>query len=617
MSLVGDRLPKRNQGACTTCRQVKLKCDSNERFPAPCTRCSKKNLQCRTDPNFKRTRTRNRLDDVTNQLNAIQKTLAQQSHATPSVQHDSTPGPSPSAQSLLDIEESTFYRYTNLPDSSFILDHVSMDHEHVMQLFAHFEAYYYRHCPILDTSVSIAVLYQTSPILFWTIVILSSRWHPTLYYNYNNLLDSYRILLGRTLVEHIFYLESIQALTTLCFWPLSVRRQVEDPSWNYCGLITHAARKMGIDKVQTNSPDRTSKIKRKTWIAIVQANCTHAWTSGMTVPSEILNSLQSPPPGPCTAFENQFFTKTGIWRRFAECSLMVMSFRQDMDSSLSFVQSLCADLEHLRDGQEESWTLETDVIVAGAQLCIYALQLDQGRKRSETYEAQNSFYGQDKMTFRRNVINMAYMTAAKFIHRLAEMVSNGVTITCSGDQASIVPQRYLPKYFFGLLLLSMAFIFRTKMLHASDPKALPSKPELHITQVYQILTSWSREPLDEHGRAARVMRILLRADIEGQVNINEANPEGRPGVAFLDEVIKVAKDLRERGAIETDVPIDECTGESLHAPMTDFLTIGAPEVPQELIHDPSLEWTFPWGLDLFSSNPYNFDINNMYNGFTP
>ncbi|KAF8850816.1 hypothetical protein BDZ45DRAFT_751319 [Acephala macrosclerotiorum] len=621
MSLAGDRNPKRNQGACTTCRQVKLKCDSNERFPAPCTRCSKKNLQCRTDPNFKRTRTRNRLDEVTNQLNTIQKTLAEQSqHRTPSVPNDLISGLSPDVQSLLDNGDSTFYRHANindLPALPSILGHITVDHEHVIQLFSPFEANYYRHCPILDASSSVAVLSQSSPILFWTIVMLSSRWHPSLHHHYNTLLDPYRILLGRTLVEQIFYLESIQALTLLCFWPLSVCRQVDDPSWNYCGIITHAARKMGLDKVRTNSFDRISKIKRKTWIAIVQANCSHAWTSGMTVPSEILHSPQSPPPGPCTAAEDQFFTKAGIWRRLAECSLMIANFRQDMDSSLTFVRSLCTDLENVRDGQEQSWTTETDVIVAGAQLCIYALQLDQGRKRhSETSEGHNPRPNEDVLTSRRNTVNMAYMTAAKFIHRFAEMVDNGVAATSSGDKIPNAPQRHLPKYFFGLLLLSMAFIFRTKMLHASDPRNLPSKPESHISQIYQILTSWSREQLDKPARAVRVMRVILRAETEGQVNINDSNLEGRPGVAFLDEVIKVAKDLRERGVAEVDVPTYQPTADCLHDHVVDSYVTSCCDIPNESLDDPSLEWTFPWYLDLLLSDQCNFDMNNIYNGFT-
>jgi hypothetical protein len=140
-----------------------------------------------------------------------------------------------------------------------------------------FEENYYRHCPILDTNMSIATLHQTSPILFWTIIMIASRWHPSLYYLCNSLLDPYLSLLGKTLVEPIYSIEPIQAIALRCFWPLSVPRQVDDPSWNYCGFMTSAAMRMGLNRVtwdtQGSSPKGVINIKRKTWMACVYANC--------------------------------------------------------------------------------------------------------------------------------------------------------------------------------------------------------------------------------------------------------------------------------------------------------------------------------------------------------
>lgn len=140
-----------------------------------------------------------------------------------------------------------------------------------------FEENYYRYCPILDINMSIATLHQTSPILFWTIVIIASRWHPILYYIYDSLLDPYRSLLGKTLVEPIHSIEPIQAIALLCFWPLSVPRQVDDPSWNYCGIVTNAAMRMGLNKMACGAQGSSTKdfvsIKEKTWMACVYANC--------------------------------------------------------------------------------------------------------------------------------------------------------------------------------------------------------------------------------------------------------------------------------------------------------------------------------------------------------
>ncbi|KUJ07762.1 uncharacterized protein LY89DRAFT_742535 [Mollisia scopiformis] len=619
MSSAGERQQKRNQKACTTCRQVKLRCDSHERFPAPCTRCLKKNIQCRIDPDFKRTRTRNRLDEVTNQLNAIQKTLADQSQRGPaSVPDSSTLGPSLAVETTNFNEvDHTFYQYSNiddLPDSPLILNLASLEADHVKSLFSHFEKYYYRHCPILDTSMSFSSLHQSSPILFWTIIIISSRWHPTLHVQYNLFLEPYRHLLGQMLVNQIFFLETIQALTLLSFWPLAVPRQVEDPSWNYCGLITNAARKLGLDKARPSSSDSTSVTKHKTWVAIVQANCSHGWTSGVTVSAELLSSVGSTSPNCAATAEMEFFLKAEILRKLARYSSMIINFKADMDS-LPFVQGLCTDLENSKDGYEEYCSMETDIVILGAQLCIYALHIDQERRMSSVPTSSRTSL-KDKFTARRDCINLAYMTAAKLVHHFSEMVGNNVGSVNEHDQASMTLQRYLPKHYFGLLLLSMVFIYRTKLLQASSTKSLPSNPEAHVSQVYQLLISWSREPLDEPARAARVIRVMLGAETQGQLKIQDSNGEGRPGISFLDEIINTAREIRQREETGVEVLPSESgnvtlPGSETYPTMPDFQSL-----PLESIHDPSLEWSFPWGLDLLSTEQYNFDINNFYNGFS-
>ncbi len=57
--------------------------------------------------------------------------------------------------------------------------------------------------------------------------MIGSRWHPELYELYGLLLASYRDLLGKTMVESIIAVETVQAIILLCFWPLSVDRQLE------------------------------------------------------------------------------------------------------------------------------------------------------------------------------------------------------------------------------------------------------------------------------------------------------------------------------------------------------------------------------------------------------
>jgi hypothetical protein len=91
----------------------------------------------------------------------------------------------------------------------------------------------------------------------------------------------YRQLLGKTLSEPILILECIQGLILLCLWPLAVDKQAEDASWNYCGLVTNAAARMGLqnDNAQRNAASSIeqgleSRIRAKTWMACLKINAT-------------------------------------------------------------------------------------------------------------------------------------------------------------------------------------------------------------------------------------------------------------------------------------------------------------------------------------------------------
>lgn len=127
--------------------------------------------------------------------------------------------------------------------------------------------------------MTVSALQQTSPILFWTILIISSRWHSDLSHIYDMILEDYRNLLAHTLLNAIEAIETIQAILLLCFWPLSVERQPDDPSWYYCGMITNAAMKMdihqitGFDGTKSDFTEKQIRIRRLTWIACVYSNC--------------------------------------------------------------------------------------------------------------------------------------------------------------------------------------------------------------------------------------------------------------------------------------------------------------------------------------------------------
>ena len=109
-----------------------------------------------------------------------------------------------------------------------------------------FERHYYHHLPILEKVYSVSTLHQSSPFLFWTIVMCSARRHPTHTRLGEHLLPSYEGLLYTTIGKPIRSIQTLHAILLLCLWPLPVSNESDDPSWNYIGLAMNAAMHLGL-----------------------------------------------------------------------------------------------------------------------------------------------------------------------------------------------------------------------------------------------------------------------------------------------------------------------------------------------------------------------------------
>ena len=104
------------------------------------------------------------------------------------------------------------------------------------------------HLPILDIQRSPHSVRNTSPLLFWAVVITACREHPTYAGYFDRLIPPFKKLLGEHLVDSIRSIHTIQALLLLCTWPFPVRRQAYDPCWAQCGQAVAATLEMGLEK---------------------------------------------------------------------------------------------------------------------------------------------------------------------------------------------------------------------------------------------------------------------------------------------------------------------------------------------------------------------------------
>ncbi|KAF2654247.1 hypothetical protein K491DRAFT_484823 [Lophiostoma macrostomum CBS 122681] len=89
---------------CTECKQVKLRCDSKVKFPAPCSRCQARRLHCIVDSQFRRTPARKRVEEMQRELEALK---SQQSDSKASRTTESPSMPEASLTSSENTAESS------------------------------------------------------------------------------------------------------------------------------------------------------------------------------------------------------------------------------------------------------------------------------------------------------------------------------------------------------------------------------------------------------------------------------------------------------------------------------------------------------------------------------
>lgn len=128
----------------------------------------------------------------------------------------------------------------------------------------------YYHLPILDTRTPIGTIQKDTPVLFWSIIAATCRFHPKHCEKASLLKDPFNKLLGNALTTSPMSLRTIQAVLISCYWPFSCNAQPEDPSWIHCGSAINAALYLGLNSPKVHRPSNLSaeerNIRSRTWL---------------------------------------------------------------------------------------------------------------------------------------------------------------------------------------------------------------------------------------------------------------------------------------------------------------------------------------------------------------
>ena len=101
----------------------------------------------------------------------------------------------------------------------------------------------------MDEGADPAVIFDASPILFWTIILVACRHVLTQQQHFPCLSKKLPALLGSLMVARHSSSHTIQALLILSMRPPPVQRQTEDMRWIYSGMTLQLALQAGYHRV--------------------------------------------------------------------------------------------------------------------------------------------------------------------------------------------------------------------------------------------------------------------------------------------------------------------------------------------------------------------------------
>ncbi|KAE9369861.1 hypothetical protein N431DRAFT_493580 [Stipitochalara longipes BDJ] len=542
------RVVKRSQKACTECRQAKV-CTNIGPGSTIQRQRTKEHAAEACPIYFHRLIFNSRLNDVTSQLTAIQQTLGRlssnsgtlpsQAPSANAVSEPSEPHITPLSvvENSYDTSDETFFyrdeHVGNLPATPMSLGQTLIEASQAEILFDHFQKHYYRHCPILHANRTTDSIFRSSPFLFWTIIIISSRFHPTLTQTYQTVVTPYRNLLGKVLAEPITTLESIHGIIMLCIWPLAVDRQPEDSSWNYCGLVTNAAIRMGLHKDGTESnsnrnpiPKTEATIRANTWMACLKVNSIFIWHFVPCLHLGVTNTSS----GSLSHFETDFANKLQIGMKSIKAAVFISKIHQHVD--ISMIHLICEDLDDLKHKNHNTWSEEAEI------------------ERLAMCQAQCSPPSSSENTMlKHSLISLGFTAAVRIIYIFSTTSAVKSTLLetqthkpCQSEEFTRT-QRYLPKYYFRTLLFAASFIFKAMANYEETNSSHYEIARNHIRQTYRMLSSWSEDKMDEFGRAARMIEVL--SHVSNLSDLKEFDSHGGASLTILEDTVQTAKEIRE------------------------------------------------------------------------
>ncbi|KAH0531286.1 hypothetical protein TsFJ059_000140 [Trichoderma semiorbis] len=577
---------KRTSIACTTCRQVKLRCDAQQRFPAPCTRCEKQVKTCVFDPRFKRQVVRGTLQKVIEEKEELEKLIDslkngfRASDASPSINSKNTKTPEDIGIEVDDLQLAATPSSTT---AVYELGGIHFGPLVINELLEHFYINYFYHVPFIISGKSADWIHQESELLFWTLLLISARNHPIHSQQFTRLKAALLKLLSEYLIRSIRNIYTVQSLLLLCAWPMPVMTQSDDPSWNYCNLAVSAVQQIGIREslppVGEISPE--SLVYFKTWLGCFVMSTELATDHGFPPPmTSVAGRLPSIKPHMQQYFSHEFWARCELQEYSIRVSTM-MSGISPSQLQMSLLNLLERDLDSLgaRVQNPLSQRYQIDFLAARLRLCaipLLALKSREMERRSSTQERAVWYRGFHA------AVQLASIYSSLRPHDTPPLTDESSSHGIRKLERATV---YYPKHLFRVLCI--AGMYLTKFL-AMAQDIEPQERTLarnKIKEVYETFLSWSTEELDEPFRTARMIGLLSRHAEDKISSAYFSDTSGDPSPTIVDDGVKIASKIRECIAVVPSTRPINPTLQSLNTNIVASESHHRPSIPENSLSD--------------------------------
>ncbi|WDK15395.1 hypothetical protein CGRA01v4_06676 [Colletotrichum graminicola] len=520
----------RRNTACTSCRDSKVKCNASPTPNKPCQRCSKLGIQCVVDKSHKRMTRRSKLEQLEKEVQTIKNAVnphpasstvpalpaaalplpspdtaypavgvfSDHNRPPPSASRVSLPAlsPVPQTRSMEQVPTPTLTSHTTptgpvrQPAQPRALGSKVLSGEDIDFYFDQYLEHFHPYFPIVR-SQDPDRMYKQSPVLFWTLIAVSSRRYTRDAELFPFLAENLPREVWAAVSTPPISMSTVNALLVLCTWPLPTIRFLNDPSSSYVAIAQNAALLLGMHTGRGTHPEFCIGPNRQTDITDEEACFT--WMGYNIQAQRVASSNGLPPPA---GFFNEAVNRAAAGRSLPD-ALGYFGLLYEMQKFSNRLSRTMFSVAEEGEGVPDTviQLLEDELNKLRQLQSRHNSDLDLFTILAVQFELQSYYFTPlstvDKHTFRNNV-NRAYSTAQALINLSLRL------------DASCRFLAHAPQHIFRTILDAVAVVFDVLMSgHATDVEI--ANAEVSIKNSQEALRRCS---VQEGDFATRVLRML-------------------------------------------------------------------------------------------------------------